>query len=102
DETDRTDEDPLDALLPQRLEVVEDVRPEPRLAGRRLALEGEAPLRQPRRLSHEPRRLEQLVAVRIARLEDSRRQRVRREDDVRIGAADAIGEQLHEAGLVVP
>ena len=57
---------------------------------------------RPRRLGDEPRRLEQLVAVRIARLEDSRRQRVRREDDVRVGAADAIGEQLHEAGLVVP
>ena len=29
-------------------------------------------------------------------------QRVRREDDVRVGAADALGEELDEAGLVVP
>ena len=55
-----------------------------------------------RRLGDEPRRLEQLVAVRVAGLEDPRRQRVRGEDDVRVGAADAVGEQLDEAGLVVP
>ena len=29
-------------------------------------------------------------------------QRVRREDDVRVRAADLVGEQLDEAGLVVP
>ena len=102
DETDGADEDALDALPLQRLEVVEDVRPEPRLAGRRLALEGEAPLAEARRLGDEPRRLEQLVAVRIARVDDPRRQRVRREDDMRVGAANPVGEQLDEAGLVVP
>ena len=102
DEADRADEDALDALLPQGLEVVEDVGPEPRLAGRRLALEGEAPRGQARRLGDEARRLEQLVAVGVAGVEDPRRQRVRREDDVRAGAAHAVGEQLDEARLVVP
>ncbi len=101
-EPDRADEDAVDALPVQRLEMVEDVRPEPRLARRRLALEGEAPLRQARRLGDEPRRLEQLVAIRVAGLEDPRGQRVRGEDDVRVGAADPVGEQLDEAGLVVP
>ena len=70
--------------------------------GRGLALEGEAPLCETGRLGDEPRRLEQLVAVRVAGLEDPRRQRVRGEDDVRVGAAHPIGEQLDEAGLVVP
>ena len=82
--------------------MVEDVRSEPRLARRRLALEREAPGGQARRLRNEPRRLEQLVAVRVARLEDPCRERVRGEDDMRVGAADAIGKQLDEAGLVVP
>ena len=35
-------------------------------------------------------------------LEDARRQAVRGEDDVRVGAADAVGEELDEARLVVP
>ena len=75
DEADGADEHSLDAaLLAKSLEVVEDVRPEPGLAGRRLALEGEAPGAEAGRLRNEPRRLEQLVAVWIAGLEDSRRQ----------------------------
>ena len=35
-------------------------------------------------------------------VEDPRGQRVRGEDDVCVGSADAVGEQLDEAGLVVP
>ena len=102
DEPDRAHEHALDALAVERLEVVEDVGAEPRLAGRRLALEGEAPLRQARRLGDEARRLEQLVAVRVAGGDDPRGQRVRREDDVRVGAAHARREELDEARLVVP
>ena len=37
----------------------------------------------PAALGDETARLEQLVAVRVALVEDARRQRVRREDDVR-------------------
>ena len=83
-------------------EVVEDVGPEPRLAGRRLALEGERPCLERCALCDELGGLEQLVLVRVARLEDARRQRVRREDDVRVRAAHALGEEVDEARLVVP
>src|SRR2546423_15295485 len=82
--------------------MVEDVGPQPRLAGRGLALEGEAPGLEAGPLGDESRRLEQLVAVRVAGGEDPRGQGVRREDDVRIRAADAVGKQLDEARLVVP
>jgi len=44
DEADRADEDVADPALVQVGQVVEDVRSEPRLAGRGLALEGEAPV----------------------------------------------------------
>ena len=46
--------------------------------------------------------LEQLVLVRVALVEDARGEAVRGEDDVRVGAADAVGEELDEARLVVP
>ena len=58
--------------------------------------------RRPAALGDEPGRLEQLLLVRIAHREDALRQRVRGEDDVRVGAAHPVGEQLDEAGLVVP
>src|SRR5579862_8770314 len=96
DETHGADEDALDALPVQRLEMVEDVRPEPRLTGGRLALEGKAPLTEARRLGDEPRRLEELVPVRIARVDDPRRQGVGGEDDMGVGAANAVRKQLHE------
>ena len=88
--------------------MVEDVRAEPWLAGRRLALKGEAPLlADSGRRRDEPRGLEQLRLVRVAEREDPLRQRVGGEDDVRAaldegGAADAAGEQVDEAGLFVP
>src|SRR5438270_7592086 len=82
--------------------MLEDVRAEPRLARRGLALEGEAPGVEAGRFGNETRSLEELVAIRVAGVEDARGQRVRGEDDVRVGAADAVGEQLDEAGLVVP
>ena len=53
-------------------------------------------------LRDEATRLEKLSLVGIAELGDPRGQRVRREDGVRVGAADAVGEQLDEARLVVP
>ncbi len=102
DEPDGADEHRLDALLVQRAQVIEDVGAEPRLAGRRLALERERPVLGAGGLGDEPRRLEQLLLVRIAELEDSGGQRVRREHDVRVGAANLRREELDEAGLVVP
>ena len=57
---------PLDAGRPQRLEVVEDVRPEPRLTRRRLALEGEAPVVDAGALRDQGGCFEQLVTVRVA------------------------------------
>ena len=77
--------------------------PEPRLARRRLALEGEAPVvADAGLLGDQARGLEQLVAVRIARVEDPRGQRVRREDDMGVRSANAAGEELDEPRLVVP
>ena len=81
--------------------MVEDVGTEPRLAGRRLALEGERPPVAERcALGNQPRGLEERVAVRVAGLEDPRGKRVRGEDDVRRAItrrdADAIGQELHE------
>ena len=51
-------------------------------------------------LGDQARGLEQLVAVGIAVGEDPLREAVRREDDVGVGPAHALGEQL-EVGLVV-
>ena len=93
----------VDPALVQLLEVVEDVRPEP--AARRSATRSgtrTTSRRAPARSAIEPRRLEQLVLVRIARFEDPRGQRVGGEDDVCVGSADAVRQQLDEAGLVVP
>ncbi len=66
--------------------------PEPRLAGRARALEGERPRVEVRPLRDQPRRLEQLVAIRVVHVEDPGRKAVRREDDVRVGPAHAVGE----------
>ena len=89
DEADRRDEHLADAVRGERIQVLEDVRPEPGLARRRLALERERPLLDARLLGDEPRRLEQLVLVGVALVEDPRRQRVGREDDVGVGAPNA-------------
>ena len=95
-----------DALPGERLEVVEDVRPEPRLARLRLALEGERPLADRRGVGDERGGLEQLVAVRVARVDDPRGQRVGREDDVRLAVPgdrpDAARERVDEARLGAP
>ena len=92
-----------DALAVQPLELVEDVRPEPRLAGRARALEGERPaLAEARALGDEARGLEQLLAVGVAVGQDPLRQRVRREDDPGVGSADAGGDHVHEGRVVVP
>ena len=48
------------------------------------------------------RGLEQLVLVGVALVEDARGERVRREDDVSVRAADAVGEERDEARVVVP
>ena len=102
DEPDRADEDALDSPRLQRVEMVEDVRAEPRLAGLRLALEAEAPVGEAGALRHEAAGLQELVLVRVALGEDPLGEAVRGEDDVRVGAAHAVREQLDEAGLVVP
>ena len=59
-------------------------------------------MRERRRICDERCRLEQLLLVRIALVEDPCGQRMCGEDDVRVGAAHPIREQLDEAGLVVP
>ena len=57
----------------------------------------------PGALGDEPCRLEQLVAVRIALVEDPGRQRVRREDDVCLPVRlEPLREQLDESRLVPP
>ena len=57
----------------------------------------------PGRLGHEARRLEQLVAVGIALVEDPGRQRVGGEDDVLVFLRHKpLREQRDEAGLVAP
>ena len=71
DEADRHHEHLANAVCSERVEMVEDVRAEPRLAGRRLALERERPVLDPRLVGDEPRRLEQLVPVRVAFGEDA-------------------------------
>ena len=83
-EADRRDQDLADALRVEGLELDEDVRAEPRLPGRALALERERPVGNAGLLGDESRRLEQLVAVRVALGEDPLRQAVGREDDVRV------------------
>ena len=75
----------------QILEVVEDVRPEPRFSRRRLALEGERPVTDAGAPGDELSRLEQLVAVGVALLEDACGERVRSEHDVRSRSANSIG-----------
>ena len=66
DEPDGADEDAVGAGVVERLEVVEDVGPEPRLAGRRLALERERPVGDAGRGRDERGGLEELVAVGVA------------------------------------
>src|SRR5206468_3025075 len=90
----------IDAKAPRG--VVEDVRPEPRLARRRLALERERPVGHSGTLGDETGRLEQLILVRVAELEDAGRQRVGAEDDVGVGAADLVREHAQERVVIVP
>ena len=66
DEADRAHEHVAHAARVEVVEVVEDVRAEPRLAGRRLALVGERPLAELRALRDRRARLEELLLVRIA------------------------------------
>ena len=102
DEADRADEDVVDLSVVERGEVVEDVRPEPGLAGRGLALVGERPSVELRLVGYQPRRRQQLPLVGVALVEDARREAVGGEDDVGLRAADAVGEERDEAGIVVP
>ena len=96
------DEHVADAARGEPLEVLEDVRPEPWLAGRRLALEGERPLVDAGPLGDETRRLEQLVPVGIALGEDAGRQRVRREDDVLVVPRTRSASSSTNPGSVAP
>ena len=73
DEADRADEDAGDAGGRERVELLEQVRAEPGLSGRARALVGERPALEPGSLGDQPRRLQQLILVRIARLENPRR-----------------------------
>ena len=102
DEADRRDEDFAHAHLVQAVELFEHIRPEPGLAGRARALEGERPALQTRPFRDETRGLEQLLAVGIALVEDPLGQRVRGEDHPRVGGAHAVGENVQEPGMVVP
>ncbi len=78
----------------QRVQLVEDVRAQPGLAGRARALKGERPGLEPGALGDQPRGLEELVLVGIALVENPRRQAVRREDDVPVEAAHPLGEHV--------
>jgi hypothetical protein len=102
DEADRADEDVADTARVQVLQVVEDVWPEPRLTRGRLGLVREGPLGQVRGGGDETRGLEELLLVGVALVEDAGRERVRGEDDVRVGAADARREEVDEPIVVVP
>ena len=66
DEADRADQHVVDAPRVERLEVVEDVGPEPRLAGRRLGLEAEGPVAQRRTPARWHGGLQELILVRVA------------------------------------
>src|SRR3954447_8327931 len=102
-ESDGRDEHLANALAVEAVELVENVRPEPRLAGRARALEGERPaVAKAGACGDEARGREQLVLVGIPRVEDPRGQRVRREHDPRVGAADAVGDHVEERWTVVP
>ncbi len=102
DEADGTHEHVANAVRMERGEVIQDVGPEPRLAGRRLALVRERPVAEPCALGDEAGRLAELLVVRIALVEDARRQGVRREHDVRIGAAHTRCEEVDERLAGVP
>src|SRR5262245_16395494 len=102
DEPDRAKEHALDATIVKAVELLEDVRPEPRLAGRARALEGERPRVEACPLRDQLRRLQELVAVRVAHFEDPRRKAMRSEDDVRAGPAHAVGEDVHIRLVHVP
>ena len=56
----------------------------------------------PARAATSARRLEQLLAVGVAGGQDPLRQRVRGEDHPGVGAAHAVGHDLHERRVVVP
>jgi hypothetical protein len=105
DEAHRADHHVVDARLGEGVEVIEDVRPEPRLARRGLALEGEAPVVDAGAVGDQAARLEQGVPVGVPRVEDPGRQRVGGEDDVRGRAADGVDparEQGDEPGVGPP
>ena len=72
-EPDGADQHVLDAAAAQGFQVVEDVGTEPRLAGRRLALEGERPVLDTGAVGDEPGGLEQLILVGVTLGEDARR-----------------------------
>ena len=92
DEADRAHEHARHSTRVKAVELGEDVRPEPRLAGRALALEGERPALETGRLDDQLRGLEELVTVRVALVEDPRRKAVRSEDDVGVRSTNAVGE----------
>src|SRR5437870_4414737 len=95
-EADRADEHVAHAVCMQLVEVLEDVRAEPRLACRRFALIRERPVFDAGAFHDQRTRLEQLLLIRIPSLEDARRQRMRGEDDIRAGPADSVCKQLDE------
>ena len=90
----------------QLVEMVEDVRAEPRLARRGVALERERPVVDARLLRDEPARLEQLVAIRVALGEDARSgsECAVKTTWRRPGARSphTLRQQLDEAGLGAP
>src|SRR5438094_374728 len=102
DEADGADEHAPDPVRREPVELLQDVRSEPRFSGRTGALESERPVREPGALGDEARALEELVAVGIAVPQDSLRQRVSGEDDVAVEPADTLGQSLEERFVVVP
>ena len=103
DEPDRADEDALHATGMESVELVEDVRAEPRLAGRR-SRSGRrtTTTRGPRASATSCDVSSSWSLVRVALVEDPRRKAVSGEDHVRVRAADPVGEHVQVRLVVVP
>ena len=102
DEADRREEHLPNAARVELLEVQADIRAEPGLTGRALALECERPAAQPGAGGDEACSREQLVAVGVAGRENALREAVSSEDDVRGGPAHALGDHIDVGAQVVP
>jgi hypothetical protein len=96
------DEDLPDAVGMQALRAPRGCRAQPGLSGRARALERRTTRSRLPRARRPARGLEELVLVGVALGKDALGEAVRREDDVGVGAADPVGEDVEEGPVVVP